>query len=192
MQKFETKEILLSSRLTKKDLLEIEMNDFVVGFQLGQIKLDDLLDNDAMCSLPLEKSINTEVGLLTWTLNAGWILVPEKDGQLQWLQFETLADFLTRHGKYLFYKYKLDWSTEGARIRMFREYVDELQQSLSCLNELMDNENKYDMDLLIGLIKEYRTSETVTLNDIRAEIVKEIELTKSFILNLTGRKLLCV
>lgn len=182
---------LLEKCLTKEELLRCEYNDQNMGFELDKVPLDNLIKVN-MSYLPLEKSIKTECGLLTWTLNAGWIIVPEKEGEIQWLKFQTLADFLERNGKVIPFKKLLDESIEGLRIRMAREYLGELKQSLKCVDNLLNSNVECNIDLLVSLAKDFRTGQTTCLEDIRLEIEKEIQLVQRYIPNLPKEKLVFV
>ncbi|MFP3916239.1 hypothetical protein U5N28_00405 [Lysinibacillus telephonicus] len=191
MQKFESKEELLEKVLKKTDLLRCNINDILIGFELDQVVLDELLEPNSFY-LSVEKSIKTECGLLTWTLSTGWIVVPKKDGLFQWLQFETLANFLERHGRVIPFKWMLDEAIEGLRTRMAREYLEELNQSLKYVNKLLNSEGEYNIDLLVSLAKDYRTDKTSHLEDIRSEIEKEIEFVQRYIPKAKNEKLVFI
>lgn len=186
---YKSKKELLERNLTKQDLLRCKYKGSLIGFELDYVKLDDLLSVDDLFSLPVSQSINTECGLLTWVLSAGWILVPKNNEELDWYNFETLADFLERNKVFSDINGEIQKSIEGVKVRLLREYLDELQGSLESVNNLMTHsEDELDIDLFILLIKDYRTGSTQNLFSIKKEIEKEIVKMERVLDNLINNK----
>lgn len=156
------------------------------SFLLNGQKLNDLIDTIEISEvgfLPIENSIQTPLGILTWTLNAGWIVVPSENGRLNWGQFETLQNALKKNNFPIseLIVQKLNSNIEGFKLRYAREYLDELNQYLKDIDQIINTNQQINLDNLTLLIKDFRTSDTTELTHIKNEIQKEIYSVKHFI-----------
>lgn len=188
---YKTIKELLEKPLTLHELLRIKYQGAYIGFVLDTIRLDDLISVEDFEALPISKSINTECGLLTWVLSTGWILVPCIDEELNWYKFETLSDFLEKNKVCINTSSEFQEQVEGAKVRLLREYIDELHGALEKVNMLLKlpkGKLELELDLFISLIKDFGTPGTENLVELQEEILKEIQSMNIVLMNLLSNK----
>lgn len=79
--------------LTKRDLANITFDE-EKGFCCDTFYFDSILNFDDEY-LPIERSIKTtESIIITWTLASGWIVIPLDNGELHYIRYSTLDDYL--------------------------------------------------------------------------------------------------
>lgn len=175
---FITRENIHSIVLTKEMLLRSTYENREQGFKIDGLILDDLLEGGA---LKPKSYIKTECGFLLWVLNAGWVLVPEVDGQLNWMDFEKLGDFLEKNEIELKGKQVLKDSLSVYKERLTKDYLEVLERHLESLKLIINDETKCDPDDILLTVKNYRTKDTKTLEDLKYALEVEITAFKQYI-----------
>lgn len=178
MKSFLTENELLTKVLTKEEVLRCRMDDYDQGYILDGIELDKLIVDYYTGG---ENYIKTECGHLMKILNAGWILVPEINGELDWLHYERLDEFLEKNGVQIKDKKRLDDSLIVYKQRIAMEYIHNLEKRIEGLNEILQNQSHVDLDLLVLIIKDYRTQNTKSLVHLKEQMEQELKAWKYYI-----------
>jgi len=185
MNTFLTKENIKSTFLTKEMLLRCTYESREQGFKIDSVKLDDLLED---ANLSSESYLKTECGILLWVMNAGWVLVPELGGNMNWMKFEKLGDFLERNGIVLKAKEVLQDSLLVYKERLAKDYLDVLEVRLESVKLIIKDESKCDPDDILLAVKDFRTTNTKTLKDIQIALEIEITAFKQYIKECQSNK----